>query len=187
MHVTSMTVRFARTVRPADYESVTADVSLTASMNDDGSEDHKAMSDTLMLDARNTVLHAGIRGQATEATADAATAEAPKANKGGRPKKQTLTPPADTSTPAPADPIEASPAPADPDEFDEFESAPTTDEKPMSAKELQDWITSHLQAKKIEVTTVKAVLATYGAAATRDTKEEDRAKIKKDIEAKLKA
>lgn len=177
MHVTSMTVRFARTVRPADYESVTADVSLTASMNDDGSEDHKAMSDTLMLDARNTVLHAGIRGQATEATADAATAEAPKANKGGRPKKQTLTPPADTSTPAPADP----------DEFDEFESAPTTDEKPMSAKELQDWITSHLQAKKIEVTTVKAVLATYGAAATRDTKEEDRAKIKKDIEAKLKA
>ena len=116
--------------------------------------------------------------------------------------------PAPSATPAPTKPIEtkpaetkpaetkpapaAEPAPApaaepaaEPDEFGEFETA-AEPAKPMTGKELQEWITAHLQAKKIDTASVKAILAKYGAARTMDTKDEDRPKIKAEIEAALK-
>lgn len=54
-------------------------------------------------------------------------------------------------------------------------------EAPMTAKELQDWITSHLHAKRLTTTVAKKVIGNYGVTRTMDTKEEDRPKIVRDL------
>jgi hypothetical protein len=73
------------------------------------------------------------------------------------------------------------------DEFAEGEGDPEEDEsdedeeKAMTWKELQDWITQYIP-KKISPTDVRKILGKYGASRTADTKEEDRPKIKRDVE-----
>jgi hypothetical protein len=187
MEVYEISARFMRRIQAKEYEPAEAEVTLKANLAE--GEDYASLATSLMGTAKTTVIEAGLKSG--KATAEA-TAEAPK-NVGGRPKKTELTPPAAAKaaepkpepTPAPV----AAPA-AEPDEFGEFETAPAAaaePEKPMAAKELQEWITAHLQSKKIDTTTVKAILAEFGAARTIDTKEEDRVKIKAKVQAALKA
>jgi hypothetical protein len=190
MEVYEISARFMRRIQAKEYEPAEAEVTLKANLAE--GEDYAALATSLMGTAKTTVIEAGLKSG--KATAEA-TAEAPK-NKGGRPPKETLVPPAaktEAAKPAVEPKPEPTPAPvaapaAEPDEFGEFETvAPAADEKPMAAKELQEWITAHLQAKKIDTTTVKAILAEFGAARTMDTKEEDRVKIKAKVQAALKA
>lgn len=184
MEVYELTARFMRRIQAKEYEPAEAEVTLKANLGD--GEDYMTAATTLMTAAKTTVIEAGLKSGKT--TAEATATSAAPANKGGRPPKQTLTPPAETAKPAetkPAPAPEPAPAPAaEPDEFGEFETA-AEPEKPMTGKELQEWITAHLQAKRIETSVVKGIVGKY-AARTLDTKEEDRPKIKAEIEALLK-
>ena len=182
MEVYEISARFMRRIQAKEYEPAEAEVQFKANLAE--GEDYTALAAELMANAKATVIESGLK--TGKATAEAAAPAAAPANKGGRPPKQTLTPPAEAAKPAAVEPKpEPTPAPvaapaAEPDEFGEFESAPAAaaePAKPMSGKELQEWITAHLQAKRIDTTSVKAILAKYGAARTMDTKEEDRAKI----------
>jgi len=188
MEVYEISARFMRRIQAKEYEPAEAEVTLKANLAD--GEDYMAAATTLMTSAKTTVIESGLKSGKT--TAEATVVSEAAKNVGGRPKKETLTPPAaKTEAAKPADPKpEPTPAPvaapaAEPDEFGEFETA-AEPEKPMTGKELQEWITAHLQAKKIDTASVKAILAKYGAARTMDTKDEDRPKIKADIEAALK-
>lgn len=201
MPVYEVAVRFMRRAQVKEYEPAEAEVSFKANLEE--GEDHLAVANGLMADAKSVAIESGLKaGKATATSTEAAPAaatstEAPK-NKGGRPPKQTLTPPAEKTTAAapaakdefdspPAKPAETKPAaPAADDEFAAFDSAPAASAAPMTVKELQDWITAQMQAKKIEVVKVREILAKYGAARTADTKETDRAAIKADVEAALK-
>jgi hypothetical protein len=186
MEVYEISARFMRRIQAKEYEPAEAEVSLKATVTE--GEDYAAAASSLMSTAKATVIESGLKsGKATaETTAPAATEPA---NKGGRPKKQELTPPAPKEEPKAAAPA-PTPAPApdtEPDEFGDFEEqAPAAPAKPMTAKELQEWITAHLNAKAIDIPTVKAILAEFGVTRTMDTKEEDRAAIKAKVEASLK-
>lgn len=188
MEVYEISARFMRRIQAKEYEPAEAEVQFKANLAE--GEDYTALAAELMANAKSTVIESGLKsGKATAET----TAEAPK-NKGGRPPKETLVPPApktEAAKPAATPKPEPTPAPvaapaAEPDEFGEFDTPAAEPEKPMAAKELQEWITAHLQTKKIDTSTVKAILGKYGAARTMDTKEEDRLKIKADVEAALK-
>lgn len=184
MEVYEISARFMRRIQAKEYEPAEAEVTLKANMAD--GEDYMAAATTLMTAAKSTVIESGLKSGKT--TAEATVVSEAAKNVGGRPKKQELTPPAPKDEPKAAAPKEepkAAPA-AEPDEFGEFETA-AEPEKPMTGKELQEWITAHLQAKKIDTASVKAILAKYGAARTMDTKDEDRPKIKAEIEKALKA
>lgn len=199
MPVYEVAVRFMRRAQVKEYEPAEAEVSFKANLEE--GEDHLAVANGLMADAKSVAIESGLKaGKATAtstSTEAAPAAEAPK-NKGGRPPKQTLTPPAEKTTAAapaakdefdspPAKPAETKPAaPAADDEFAAFDSAPAAPAAPMTVKELQDWITAQMQAKKIEVVKVREILSKYGAARTADTKEGDRLAIKADVEAALK-
>jgi hypothetical protein len=183
MEVYEISARFMRRIQAKEYEPAEAEVTLKANLAD--GEDYMAAATTLMTAAKSTVIESGLKSGKT--TAEATVVSEAAKNVGGRPKKQELTPPAPKDEPKAAAPKEepkAAPA-AEPDEFGEFETA-AEPEKPMTGKELQEWITAHLQAKRIETSVVKAILAKYGAARTMDTKDEDRPKIKAEIEALLK-
>lgn len=186
--VYEVNVRFMRRAQMKEYEPAEAEVTLKATV-DDG-EDYKAVASDLMTTAKTTAIESGLKsGKTAESATAAPAAEAPK-NVGGRPKKQELTPPAETKPAAAAAPKEepkaAAPAPAaEPDEFGEFDTPAAEPEKPMTGKELQEWITSKLAAKVIDTSTVKAIVGKY-APRTLDTKEEDRPKIKAEIEAACK-
>ena len=186
MEVYEINARFMRRIQAKEYEPAEAEVTFKANLAE--GEDYMALAGELMANAKSTVIESGLKSG--KATAEVATADAAPKNVGGRPKKQTLTPPAETAK-AEAPKPEPTPAPvaapaAEPDEFGEFDSPAAEPEKPMAAKELQEWITAHLQAKRIDTTSVKAILGKYGAARTMDTKEGDRVNIKAEIEAALK-
>lgn len=94
------------------------------------------------------------------------------------------------------DPVEAipEPKPTTPSptvEVDEFgdpvtKPEPVADEKPLSVKDLQDWVAAQIQAGKTNAETVKGVYAKFGFARSTDTTEADRPKIKAAIAALLK-
>lgn len=201
MPVYEIAVRFMRRAQVKEYEPAEAEVSFKANIGD--GEDHLAIANGLMADAKAVAIESGLKaGKATATTESAPAAEAPK-NKGGRPPKQTLTPPAETKPaetkaaatddfgdPAPAKTetkAAPAPAPAPAAADDEFAAFDKKDEPIPSVKELQDWITAQMQAKKIEVVKVREILAKYGAARTADTKEGDRLAIKADVIAALKS
>lgn len=194
LNIYDVSVRFMRKVQVKEYEPVEAETTLKA-QTVEGTEYKTALADTaaLMLEAREIVLN-GLKGKAAAAAGETVTETkvepAPTKGKPGRPPKDKKADAAkggdtddfgESTTTKTAEPATNSAA-----EEDEFaDVAPKADEKPMSADELQKWISGHIQSKKIAVAKVKEILLKYGAARTADTKEEDRTKIKADVEAAL--
>ena len=206
-NVYDVSVRVMRRVQMKEYEPMEAEVSLKAQLAE--GEDYIEAVNKLLIDAKTAVIETAIKGSAGKVTksvepaaapATAAAAPAEAAPRKGRPTKaeQEAKAAAEAAkaaaagttddfstepTPAPA------PAPAaEPDEFSEFETAEAAPAAaPMTVKELQDWITANIQAKKIDVAKVKETYGKFGVTRSADTKDEDRPKIKAAIEAIIKA
>ena len=203
-NVYDVAVRVMRRVQMKEYEPMEAEVSLKAQLAE--GEDYIEAVNKLLIDAKTAVIETAIKGSAGKVTksvepvATAAAAPAEAAPRKGRPTKaeQEAKAAAEAAkaaaagttddfstepTPAPA------PAPAaEPDEFSEFETAEAAPAAaPMTVKELQDWITANIQAKKIDVAKVKETYGKFGVTRSADTKDEDRPKIKAAIEAIIKA
>lgn len=196
MNVYELSVRFMRRAQVKEYEPMEAEVMLKANLAE--GEDHNAAAVTLMRDARNAAIEAGLKSGATKAetTATAASSDKPQ----GRPKKEELTPAAPKADkpaaekPAAAKPAakpaaeKPAPAPAAETETNEFgepiggEEA-AADEPEITGKELQAWITDLITNKKIAVTQAKEVLAKYKAAGSLQVKDGDRRKVVADIKA----
>lgn len=202
MTIYDVKVRFERKVAPKDYEHALGEVQFSASGEFESLEDANKQALALMAASKNTVLSAlGAKNapalpDTAETTVTAAPADGKK-NKGGRPAGSTNKPkeePKAADKPAAgADEFgegEASTKGTDP-EFadagaDEFADA-ADEPKAMEAKELQSWISGHIQGKRIAAAKVREIMMSFKVARTDDTTAEQRPKIVKAIETAMKA